>query len=123
MQRDMDLCRLILFKIEKEYKSTALFNLSIDGYDMDLVAYHCGLLADAGLVTSYEPVYASDHIYSFGVGALTWKGHEFLDMIREDTVWYKTKKNIKEHMLPFTLDVVKTVASDIITKILKDLIG
>lgn len=25
MKRDMDLCRLILFKIENDYKSTALF--------------------------------------------------------------------------------------------------
>ena len=50
MKRDMDLCRLILFKIENDYKSTALFNLKIDGYDMETVTYHCNLLFEAGLI-------------------------------------------------------------------------
>ena len=30
MERNMDLCRLILFKIETDYRSTALYNLNID---------------------------------------------------------------------------------------------
>lgn len=35
MKRDMDLIRLILLEIEKEYVSTALINLKIDGYDQE----------------------------------------------------------------------------------------
>lgn len=63
MKRDMDLCRLILFKIEDEYRSTALFNLQIDGYDIETIAYHCDLLFEAGLIKSYKSTYASDEIY------------------------------------------------------------
>ena len=37
MKRDMDLVRKILLKIEEEYVSTAIYNLSIDGYDMATV--------------------------------------------------------------------------------------
>ena len=114
MKRDMDLCRLILFKIEDEYKSTALFNLQIDGYDIETVAYHCDLLFDAGLIKSYKTQYASDKIYFFSVGALTWEGHDFLDKIRENTMWNRTKNSIKENALPMTLEVIKSVATSFI---------
>lgn len=39
MERDMDLIRLILQEIEKEYRSTALYGLKIEGYDMEAIAY------------------------------------------------------------------------------------
>lgn len=114
MKRDMDLCRLILFKIEDEYKSTALSNLQIDGYDIEIIAYHCDLLFEAGLIKSYKPTYASDKIYFFSVGALTWEGHDFLDKIRENTMWNRTKNRIKENALPMTLEVIKTIATSLI---------
>lgn len=34
MKRDMDLIRKIMLRIEEEYKSTAIFNLKVDGYTM-----------------------------------------------------------------------------------------
>ena len=114
MKRDMDLCRLILFKIEDEYRSTALFNLQIDGYDIETIAYHCDLLFEAGLIKSYKPTYASDEIYFFSVGALTWEGHDFLDKIRENTMWNRTKNRIKENALPMTLEVIKTIVTSLI---------
>lgn len=114
MKRNMDLCRLILFKIEDEYKSTALSNLQIDGYDMEIIAYHCDLLFEAGLIKSYNPTYASDKIYFFSVGALTWEGHDFLDKIRENTMWNRTKNRIKENALPMTLEVIKTIVTSLI---------
>ena len=103
MERNMDLCRLILFKIEAEYRSTSLYNLNIDGFDLDTVAYHCKILADAGLLDSFAPTYGDDRIYTFSVGSLTWAGHGFLDKIRENTMWNRTKNKIKENALPMTL--------------------
>ena len=114
MERNMDLCRLILFKIETEYRSTALYNLNIDGFDLDTVAYHCKILADAGLLDSYEPIYGDDRIYAFSVGSLTWAGHDFLDKIRENTMWDRIKDKIQENTLPMTLEVIKNVATNLI---------
>lgn len=119
----MELCRLILFKIEEEYKSTALFNIDITGYDKEEIAYHCNLLFDAGLISTYKPNYVDNGLYAFSVGSLTWEGHDFLDKIREDNVWNNTKKKIKENMLPMTLDVVKSVAASIVSTMLKDAIN
>ncbi|MFS9448744.1 DUF2513 domain-containing protein [Streptococcus cristatus] len=120
MKRDMELCRLILFKIEEEYKSNAIFNISISGYDSEEIAYHCNLLFNFGLISSYQATYADNSLHVFSVGSLTWEGHDFLDKIREDTVWNSTKKKIKENMLPMTLDVIKSISASVISAMLKD---
>lgn len=81
---------MILFKIETKYRSIALYNLNIDGFDLDTVAYHCKILPDTDLLNSYESTYRDDRIYAFNVGALTWAGHDFLDKIRENTFFDST---------------------------------
>ena len=121
MERNMDLCRLILFKIEAEYRSTSLYNLNIDGFDLDTVAYHCKILADAGLLDSFAPTYGDDRIYTFSVGSLTWSGHGFLDKIRENTMWNRTKNKIKENALPMTLEIIKSVATNLINDQIKNM--
>lgn len=115
MKRDMELCRKILFKIEEEYIDSAIMNLEISGYTTEQIAYHCKLLKEVGFVSSYNVKYADDQIWFFSVGALTWEGHDFLDKIRSETVWNKTKEVIIGKGLPFVLDVVKEVAQSVIS--------
>ena len=111
MKRDMDLCRKIMLAIEDQYVDTAIFNLAVDGYSFEQVAYHCKILSEADLVTEYEPTYGDDKLQFFGVGSLTWEGHEYLDKIRDTTIWEKTKTKIQELGVPMTLDVIKDVAT------------
>ena len=114
MKRDMDLVRLILLKIEEEYKSTALIDLKIDGYDKETIAYHCKILCEAGYISNYNPIYAGDKLWDFSVGSLTWEGNEFLDKIRDNSFWHKTKEVITKKGLPLVVDTIKTVATDLI---------
>ena len=124
MQRDMELIRKILFTIEEKYVDTWLGGneISIDGYDMKTVAYHCSILHDAGLIYDYKGQYGDDELFFFGVGRLTWAGHEFLDKIKNDTVWNKTKGVIKEKGIPFVLDAVKEIATAITTSMIQSAI-
>lgn len=115
MKRDMELVRKILFKIEEDYISTAIINLQIEGCDMETIAYHCDILSEAGLISSYNPRYSSDGIYFFTVGHLTWDGHDLLDKIRSETIWNKVKTTIKRKGLPMILDTIKSIASTIIS--------
>ena len=115
MKRDMDLVRKILLEIEEKYVSTAICNLKIEGYDMDTVAYHCKILYEAGLISSYKVNSANNNIYRFDVGSLTWDGHDYLDKIRDDSLWAKTKDTIVQKGLPLILDTIKTVSSALIT--------
>lgn len=114
MKRDMDLCRKILFAIEEQYVDTALYGLEVEGYSMQQVAYHCKILHDDGLISNYKGYFASNRLYDFAVGSLTWDGHEFLDKIRQDTIWNKTKDVITQKGLPMVLDVVKEISQSIV---------
>ena len=94
-------------------------DVQIDGYDMKTIAYHCALLHDAGLIYDYKAQYAGDGLCFFGVGRLTWEGHELLDKIKSDTVWNKTKETIKSKGIPLVLDAVKEISSAIVTSMVK----
>lgn len=125
MQRDMDLIRKILIAIEKEYVDVWLDydDLKIDGYDFKTVGYHCSILYDAGFVYDYKGQYADSELYYFGVGRLTWEGHDFLDKIRNDGIWNKTKTTILGKGLPFAIDVIKEVATAITTAMVQSTIS
>ncbi|MHB1420959.1 MAG: DUF2513 domain-containing protein [Bacillota bacterium] len=115
MTRDMELIRKILFAIEEQFVDVAIYNLQIDGYDSKTVAYHCDLLYQAGLIKDYKAQYADNELYAFGVSSLTWEGHDYLDKIRNETVWNKTKTVISEKGLPFVIETVREVASAVAT--------
>lgn len=115
MKRDMDLVRKILLEIEEKYVSTAIYGLEVEGYDTAAVAYHCKILYEAGLISDYKAAFGDDDIECFGVGSLTWDGHDYLDKVRDDTLWAKTKDTIVQKGLPLILDTIKTVSSALIT--------
>ena len=120
----MELIRKILFCIEEKYVDTWLDSnqVKIDGYDLKTVAYHCAILYDAGLVSDYKGQYGDNELYFFGVGRLTWEGHEFLDKIKNDTVWNKTKETITKEDIPFVGDAVKEIATAITTSMIQSAI-
>lgn len=114
MKRDMDLCRRILLKIEEEFVDVSLY-LEIEGYSAEEIAYHCRIMHEAGLLASFETQYANNHLYDFAVGPLTWEGHEFLDRIRDDSIWGKTKNTIIKKGLPMIFEVIKSIAQAFIS--------
>ena len=118
----MDLIRKILLSLE-ERKENVAGSLSIEGYSQEEIAYQCSLLNDAGFVKCYKGSYAGGHLYTFGVGSLTWDGTEFLDKIRNDTVWNKTKEVMNEKGLPVALDVIKAVVTSIVQGMIKGALG
>ena len=117
MKRDMDLVREILLKIEEKHIYTTITNLRIDGYDMATVAYHCKIMHEAGLISDYGSSPGNNTIYMFQVGGLTWEGNDYLDKIRDNSIWKKTKDTIASKGLPLIFDTIKTVSTAIITSI------
>lgn len=113
MKRNMDLIRKLLFALEDREEDLAE-SLTIDGYTNEMVAYHCSLLYDAGYVKCYDGLYGDDHLIDYGVGSLTWDGAEFLEKVRSNKVWNKTKEVIVHKGLPMALDVIKSVVESIV---------
>jgi hypothetical protein len=85
VKRDLELVREIIKMIEEdpEADNRADVRLDIPGRTDEEMAYHLDLLLDAGFINARP----EDLI----VNGLTWKGHEFLDNIRNDTFWNKAK--------------------------------
>ena len=52
---------------------------------------------------------------------LTWEGHEFLDKIRDPSMWGKIKSKVKEKGLDLTFDEIKTAAGVLIDAALSSL--
>lgn len=119
MKLNMDLIREILLEIEKQYVSTAIYNLNIDGYDMETVAYHCKMLYKKGFISDYQAQYADDEIDAFGVGSLTMEGNKYLNDIRDNSMWKKIKNTIKKKGLPLAFDTIISIAQTIISEFVK----
>ena len=90
----LDLEKLCL-RYNKEYTPAELF-------------YHCTLLEDAGYLETHprnKPI-----LRSFSIRRITWDGHEFLDAIRDEGTWKKTKEFVSKKVGSAPLEMVFEVA-------------
>ena len=103
MKRDMELVRQILFALEEHDKPGDWCIVTIEGRSAIEISYHVKLLNDAGYLEA-EDISTSDG-FAWRPTSLTWQGHEFLDAVRNDTVWNNTKKAVadKGGSIPFEL--------------------
>ncbi|MGE6184604.1 DUF2513 domain-containing protein [Aeromonas media] len=122
MRRDWEVVRKMLTKIEAMDSSTGYLSLRDFGADSLEEKYrisgHMKLMMDKGLVegtiNSRLGVQAND----FSARALTWEGHEFLDAIRSDSVWTRTKEAFADKGIEMTFELVKSVAIGVTAKML-----
>ena len=115
MKRDMELIRKILFYIEENYVAgKGAIDVKINGYTDGEIYEHCLLAFQSGLIQ--EPLVTSSLSgASCLVNSLTNAGYDYLDTIRDDSIWKKTKEAIAKKGLPLILETIKTVASAFVT--------
>ena len=110
MKRNWDLIRKILIKAEElDHKST----LSLQDFDEEHseVSYNVKLLEQAFLLeANISPRSGNVERRDFNIFSLTWGGHDFLDSIRNETVWNKTKSKITSIGGGLTFELVKAFA-------------
>lgn len=115
MTRDMDLVRKILLALEQKEPPTTTEFLRIDDYPSDIVAQHCEMMYQHGLIQQFNAQKTFGGFGLWEVGGITWEGYDYLDSIRDDSIWAKTKDAIKKKGLPMIVDTIKTVSSAFIT--------
>jgi hypothetical protein len=96
MKRDMDLIRELLLWAEEPSddadKASDLANaVAATGREPAECFYNLTLLLDAGFIIG-KPLLGDD----FYVQRMTWQGHEFLDAVRDDGTWKKTKEGAQQ---------------------------
>jgi len=118
MKRNWDLIRKILLKVEETPAPNQLKLKDFPNEDGYEITYHIQLLIDAGLIDATINGTTSLDPNDFLLRRLTWQGHEFIDSIKNKTIWDKTKAIFKEKGVSMTFETVKTVAVKIATTFL-----
>lgn len=124
MKRDLNLIRNILLETEAAPSDTLTVYDIADKYhvDPDLVAYQLDLLAEAGflkvrgLTIAWTPdtrKYDDERI-----NRLTLEGHNYLDAIRNDTVWQNTLAELRNIGVSVSFEIVKEIASNYLKRML-----
>jgi hypothetical protein len=120
MNRNWDTIKEILTRLEDLTLEENALQLSSFSNDRSAeISYHMVLMIEAGLVNGEMSKVLNRTPHDFFARRLTWQGHEFLDSIRDDNVWQKTKKSFASSGLSMTIDLVKAVATDIAASLLK----
>jgi hypothetical protein len=111
----MDLVRTILMRIEASPSGWAEDPFGIVGFTPQEIGYHAHIMMEDGLIEGVDVT----TMHSKGPDAvprmLTWKGHEFLDLARDQKRWSQAKAHIaKVGSAP--LGVWTKVLSDLVVK-------
>ena len=107
MKRDLNLARLILLKAEDCEDPWGLQDpLEIDGYNNNQISYHIKLLHQAGLIEGSDCSGCGPDGFVWIVDRLTWRGHDFLDASKDDTMWNKAKDTVLKPSASFTFDLL-----------------
>ena len=109
MKRDMELVRKILLETEAaSHSPIEWIVLNIEGYDPACISYHVKIMKEAGLIDA-ENLTTLSH-FEWQPKSLTWEGHEFLDAVRNETVWAKTQEVVKSKGGSVSFEVLKELA-------------
>lgn len=111
MRLDYDLIRDLLLTLEticnrtENYPVSYIHQNHYSNYDYFVINYYIIYLTEAGLIH-----FNNDYIID-----LSPKGHSFLNNIRSQDIWSKTKETIKP-LGTVSLDIVANIASSIVSK-------
>jgi len=115
MERDMELIREILLAVEESQTDPlATVPLKIEGYDDTKISYHVWLCVDARLVEGVDC--STMQGFSWEAQRLTWNGHEFLQAIRDETIWNKVKRKLLKPSASWTFPILMEYLKLEITK-------
>lgn len=115
---DKDLIRQILLYVEENGNDkTPVYNIEIDGYTDEEIKYHFKRLLEADIING-EVVGLQGNKIRFNCS--TWYGHEYLDSIKDKSLWEKVKRDIEVYGIKsVTLDIIKSYAE----KLIKEKLG
>lgn len=107
MKRDMDLVRQILLDATAQEHGYVNDNPEIEGYTEEQVGHHIYLMHQAGLVEAADTSAMDSDSPTAMLTSVTWKGHDFLEAARSNTVWFQAKEKAKSVGGSLTFDLLK----------------
>jgi len=103
MPRDMDLIRELMLRLQHGDQSIP------PGRTQKEVAYHVEMLIQEEVlkgIVSKKLEKGTKVPDFFHVQDITWKGHDFIKSVEDDTVWRRTKDHFKKHAVAWTATLI-----------------
>ena len=107
MKFDIELARLILLDLQEAPPTTSYYDIALDSYTEEQISYHVMLLNQAGFIGAVEKSTLSK--FCWKPTNLTWEGQKFIDAAKDDKLWNKFKKHIKDKGAAIALETGKTL--------------
>lgn len=120
MKLDIDCVRDILLELEQlplGCYTPNNFLSSIKKHGIDDVEYCLAKLKETGYINADIRQYQSGQYDYYGIYDMTFSGHQFLEKIRDNKVWAKTK-TVAGHVGSMAFDVITQIATSVITEII-----
>lgn len=114
MKRDLELLRSILLAVESSDKNKISIKSLNLPYNEKTISYHIELLLDVGYLEATEFPVLRQTYSDFIIKRITSFGHDYLDNVRDDNVWNKTKSKLGDSIKSASLDVITAVSSEVI---------
>lgn len=120
MKRDLDLIRHILIVIENsDSDKLTVDSFTTDEFNEKMVSFHISLLLDCGYIEAAKFTVIGQKYQQYIVKRMTSSGYDYLDAIRSDNIWFKTKEALKSIGNSASLDIIKAIAGKIALSILE----
>lgn len=84
----------------------------LQNYNLDEVFYTIEKLNEAGFINIAIARMAGG--INFQADSLTWYGHQFLDNIRDDNIWKKTKQRAGKAVSSVSLAILSELAASVL---------
>lgn len=114
MVRNWEIIRSVLLRLEDGKTARLVVQANqIEGFAHQEVAYNMALMKDAGLIDGLIR-YSSEGDGAIALAVahgMTSKGHDFLDSIRNEGIWFDVKKRFREKGIEMTVDLVMKVSA------------
>lgn len=91
MQRNMDLVRMILTRLESSPGGWAPKDFGIQSFSPEEIGYHVHIMMQEGLIEGTDVTCFESTGPEAIPTSLTWNGHEFLDLARDQDRWNRAK--------------------------------
>jgi hypothetical protein len=111
MQRDMELVRAILLKMEEHETGFAPSPFEIEGFTRGQIGYHVYLMGQAGLLNVVNVTAHGDSGPSALPINLTWAGYEFIASSKNEATWKKATSTVMAKAGAIGFDLLKAALS------------
>lgn len=125
MKLNHDCIRDILLFVEENvnYNQYADFSaVELKNYSRDEIIYSADKLLEAGFIDGNKISSLGATLPSIRITSITWTGHQFLDNIRDESIW-KSTKSVLSHFSSVSLSMVGNVASQVLSAFISKHLG